>query len=31
VPTTSKTYLYRKLPSVDELLHRPDLATVVAS
>jgi L-seryl-tRNA(Ser) seleniumtransferase len=31
VPTTSKTDLYRKLPSVDELLHRPDLAAIVAS
>jgi L-seryl-tRNA(Ser) seleniumtransferase len=31
VPTSSKADLYRKLPSVDELLHRPDLATVVAS
>ena len=29
--TTSKTDLYRKLPSVDELLRRPDLAAIVAS
>jgi L-seryl-tRNA(Ser) seleniumtransferase len=31
VPTSSKTDLYRKLPSVDELLRRPDLAAIVAS
>jgi L-seryl-tRNA(Ser) seleniumtransferase len=31
VPTTSKTDLYRKLPSVDELLRRPELAAIVAS
>jgi L-seryl-tRNA(Ser) seleniumtransferase len=31
VPTTSKADLYRKLPSVDEILHRPDLAAIVAS
>ncbi len=31
MPTTSKADLYRKLPSVDELLHRPDLAAIVAS
>jgi L-seryl-tRNA(Ser) seleniumtransferase len=31
VPTTSKTDLYRKLPSVDELLHSPDLAAIVSS
>jgi L-seryl-tRNA(Ser) seleniumtransferase len=31
VTTTSKTDLYRKLPSVDELLRRPDLAAIVAS
>jgi len=31
VPTTSKSELYRKLPSVDELLHHPDLAATVAS
>jgi L-seryl-tRNA(Ser) seleniumtransferase len=31
VSTTSKAALYRKLPSVDELLHRPDLAAIVAS
>ena len=31
VPTTSKADLYRKLPSVDELLRRPDLAAIVAS
>jgi L-seryl-tRNA(Ser) seleniumtransferase len=31
VPTTSKADLYRKLPAVDELLHRPDLAAIVAS
>ncbi len=31
VPPTSKADLYRKLPSVDELLHRPDLAAIVAS
>jgi L-seryl-tRNA(Ser) seleniumtransferase len=31
VPTTSKADLYRKLPSVDELLHRPDLAAIVSS
>jgi L-seryl-tRNA(Ser) seleniumtransferase len=31
VPTASKADLYRKLPSVDELLHLPDLATIVAS
>jgi L-seryl-tRNA(Ser) seleniumtransferase len=31
VPTSSKTDLYRKLPSVDELRRRPDLAAIVAS
>ncbi len=31
MPTSSKTDLYRKLPSVDELLRRPDLAAIVAS
>jgi L-seryl-tRNA(Ser) seleniumtransferase len=31
VQTSSKAALYRKLPSVDELLHRPDLAAIVAS
>jgi L-seryl-tRNA(Ser) seleniumtransferase len=31
VPPTSKADLYRKLPSVDELLHHPDLATIVSS
>ena len=31
MPTTSKTDLYRRLPSVDELLRRPDLATILAS
>jgi L-seryl-tRNA(Ser) seleniumtransferase len=31
VPTGSKTDLYRKLPSVDELLHRSDLTAIVAS
>jgi L-seryl-tRNA(Ser) seleniumtransferase len=31
VPTTSKSELYRKLPSIDELLRRPDLVAVVAS
>ncbi len=31
MPTTSKTDLYRKLPSVDELLRRPDLTAIVAS
>ena len=27
----SKADLYRKIPSVDELLHGPDLAAIVAS
>jgi len=31
VPTSSKADLYRKLPSVDELLHSPDLAAIVSS
>jgi L-seryl-tRNA(Ser) seleniumtransferase len=31
VPTGPKTDLYRKLPSVDELLHRSDLTAIVAS
>jgi L-seryl-tRNA(Ser) seleniumtransferase len=31
VPPGSKTDLYRKLPSVDELLHRLDLTAIVAS
>jgi len=31
VPPTSKADLYRKLPSVDELLHHADLATIVSS
>ena len=31
MPTTSKTDLYRKLPSVDELLRRADLTAIVAS
>ncbi|MBZ5653224.1 MAG: L-seryl-tRNA(Sec) selenium transferase [Acidobacteriia bacterium] len=30
MPATSKTDLYRKLPSVDELLHRPDLAEIIS-
>ena len=30
VPATSKTDLYRKLPSVDEVLHRPDLAEIIS-
>ena len=30
MPTTSKADLYRKLPSVDELLHSTDLSTIVA-
>ncbi len=31
MPTSSKADLYRKLPSVDELLHRPDLAAIISS
>ena len=31
MPTTSKADLYRKLPSVDELLRSPALAAIVAS
>jgi L-seryl-tRNA(Ser) seleniumtransferase len=31
VPVTSKTELYRKLPSVDELLRSPGLASLVAA
>ncbi|MGH9501529.1 MAG: L-seryl-tRNA(Sec) selenium transferase [Terriglobales bacterium] len=31
MPAPSKTDLYRKLPSVDELLHRPDLAAIASS
>jgi L-seryl-tRNA(Ser) seleniumtransferase len=31
VPTTSKADLYRKLPSVDELLRSPDLVAIVSS
>jgi L-seryl-tRNA(Ser) seleniumtransferase len=31
VPTTSKADLYRKLPSVDELLRSTDLAAIVAN
>jgi L-seryl-tRNA(Ser) seleniumtransferase len=31
VPTTSKADLYRKLPSVDELLRRPEFAALVDS
>ncbi len=31
VPTTSKSDLYRKLPSVDELLHSPDLVSIIAA
>jgi L-seryl-tRNA(Ser) seleniumtransferase len=31
VPTSSKADLYRKLPSVDELLRRPDLTAIVSS
>jgi len=31
VPTTSKPDLYRKLPSVDELLHSPALASIIAA
>ncbi len=31
MPASSKTDLYRKLPSVDELLRRADLAAIVAS
>jgi len=31
VPTSSKTDLYRKLPSVDDLLRRADLTAIVAS
>ncbi len=30
MPTTSKADLYRKLPSVDEVLHRPDLAEIIS-
>ena len=30
MPATSKTDLYRKLPSVDEVLHRPDLAEIIS-
>ena len=31
MPTSSKADLYRKLPSVDELLHSPDLAAIISS
>jgi L-seryl-tRNA(Ser) seleniumtransferase len=31
VPTTSKADLYRRLPSVDELLRSPDLVAIVSS
>jgi L-seryl-tRNA(Ser) seleniumtransferase len=31
VPTSSKADLYRKLPSVDELLRSPDLAAIISS
>ena len=31
MPTTSKTGLYRKLPSVDEVLHRPALTTIISN
>jgi L-seryl-tRNA(Ser) seleniumtransferase len=31
MPTSSKADLYRKLPSVDELLRHPDLAAIVTS
>jgi L-seryl-tRNA(Ser) seleniumtransferase len=31
VPTTSKTDLYRKFPSVNDLLRSPDLAAIVAA
>ncbi len=31
MPTSSKSDLYRKLPSVDELLRRPDLTAICAS
>jgi L-seryl-tRNA(Ser) seleniumtransferase len=31
VPTSSKADLYRKLPSVDESLHSPDLAAIISS
>ena len=31
MPTISKGDLYRKLPSVDELLHSPDLAAIISS
>jgi len=31
VPTSSKADLYRKLPSVDELLHSPDLTAIISS
>ncbi len=31
MPTSSKPDLYRKLPSVDELLRRPDLAAIISS
>lgn len=31
VSTTSKTDLYHKLPSVDELLQRPDLASIISA
>ena len=31
MPTSSKTDLYRKLPSVDDLLRRADLTAIVAS
>ena len=31
VPTTSKADLYRRLPSVDELLRSPEVAAIVSS
>ena len=31
MPTSSKADLYRKLPSVDELLHSPGLAAIISS
>jgi L-seryl-tRNA(Ser) seleniumtransferase len=31
VPTTSKSELYRKLPSVDDLLHNPALASIITT
>ena len=31
MPTSSKADLYRKLPSVDQLLHSPDLTAIISS